>query len=571
MRQRARHACEAKIQRGHVMWEVPVGFVRPPDDRMEKIADRQVQHAVVGVFRKFRALGTARQTRLWYRDAQGPRPEGQPGTAGRAILWRLPSGHRINQMLTHPYYAGALVYGRTAAKTVGEDGRARHTTRQKKPREQWRGLLLEHHPGYISWEECGQNQQTWEANCRMAHAGAGGAAKRGPALLSGLLRCGRCGRTLQGAYSGTRGRVPRYVCTGGRVDRGSSSCLTLGGLRVDQAVAAAVLEALQPAGVQAALEAIEPVGAAHDTKRPAVTLALEKARDEAQRAQRQYDCVDPANRLVAGELERRWNAALERGTALEAPWATLKSQQITLSEEQRQGVLHVGQDLRAVWQHPAAPATLKKRLLRTGLYEMIIHTTQEPPEHILPRHWQGGGHPELRVARNAAGTHGRATTPDVLAVIRELSKVCQDLPLAATLNRLGYRTGTGKTWRAHSVACVRYQYRLPNYPKGKDWLTLRQAAAQLGGRKTVIVRLIAQGTWPASQVVPQAPWIIQRSDLALTTVHAAVQAVQAGRRRPRLRPKPSEVPVDSSHQGDDVKAALSLPDTPPPEPACRGE
>jgi excisionase family DNA binding protein len=118
---------------------------------------------------------------------------------------------------------------------------------------------------------------------------------------------------------------------------------------------------------------------------------------------------------------------------------------------------------------------------------------------------------------------------------------------------------------------VRYQYRLPNYPKGKDWLTLRQAAAQLGVSKTVIARLIAQGTLPASQVVPQAPWIIQRSDLALTTVHAAVQAVKARRRCPRLLPQPSEVPVDSSHKGDDVHAASSLPATPPPEPACRGE
>jgi excisionase family DNA binding protein len=570
MRQRARHAFEAKIQRGHVMWEVPVGFVRTPDHRIEQIADLQVQQAVVGVFRKFRELGTARQTMLWYRDEQVPLPEVQPGTAGRAILWHLPSGHRINQMLTNPYYAGALVYGRTAAKTVVKDGRARHTTRQKKPREQWRVLLLENHPGYISWEEFVQNQQILEANCRMAHEGAGGAAKRGPALLSGLLRCGRCGRKLQVAYSGTKGQVLRYVCPGGRVDRGSSSCLTLGGLRVEQAVVAAVLEALQPAGVQAALDAIEQVGAAHDTKRQAVTLALEKARYEAQRAQRQYDLVDPAHRLVAGELERRWNEALERVTELEAQVATLKNQQITLSEEQRQGLLHLGQDLRAVWQHPAAPATLKKRILRTVLYEIIINTTQEPPEHLLHLHWQGGVHTELRVARNTAGKHGRVTHPDVLAVIRELSKVCEDRTLAATLNRLGYRTGTGKPWRAHHVACVRYQYRLPNYPKGKDWLTLTQAAAQLGVSKTVVTRLLAQGTLPASQVVPQAPWILQRSDLDLPAVQAEVQTVRSGR-RPRLLPGPSEVPMDSSHEGGDVDAASLLMDTPTPEPACRGE
>jgi Recombinase zinc beta ribbon domain len=130
--------------------------------------------------------------------------------------------------------------------------------------------MLEQHPGYITWEVFLHNQQLLEANCAMPEEAAGGAAKRGPALLSGLLRCGRCGRKLQVVYSGTTGRVPRYVCRGGRVDRGSSSCLTVGGLRVDQAVTAAVLEALQPAGVQAAFTALDRVETAHDTQRQAL-------------------------------------------------------------------------------------------------------------------------------------------------------------------------------------------------------------------------------------------------------------------------------------------------------------
>lgn len=186
MRQRARDAVAAKIQRGHVMWEVPVGCVRTSDERIEQIADRQVQDAVAGGFGTCRALGSARQTLLWYRDAQLPLPEVQPGTAGREILGRLPSGHRMNQMLTNPCYAGALVSGRTEAKRVIEDGRARHRTRRKKPRERWRILLLDTHPGSISWEECGQNQQTLEANRHRAEDAAGGAARRGPAFLRGV-------------------------------------------------------------------------------------------------------------------------------------------------------------------------------------------------------------------------------------------------------------------------------------------------------------------------------------------------------------------------------------------------
>jgi hypothetical protein len=209
MRQRARAAFEQKIRRGHVMWEVPVGCVRTQDHRLEKIADRQVQQALDGVFKTFRELGSARQTMLWYRDAQLPFPEVPPGTAGHDIRWPLPTGHRIHQMLTNPCYAGALVYGRTEAKTVIDDGRARQSTRRTKPLEQWRIVLLEQHPGYLSGDIFLQNQQLLEANRAMSQAAAGGAAKRGVALLSGVLRCGRCGRTRQVVYRGTTGRVPR--------------------------------------------------------------------------------------------------------------------------------------------------------------------------------------------------------------------------------------------------------------------------------------------------------------------------------------------------------------------------
>src|SRR5262249_30172066 len=228
-----------------------------------------VQQALDGVFKKFRELGRARQTMLWYRAAQLPLPEVHPGTAGHDIRWQVPTGHRMHPMWTNPCSAGALVYGRTEAQTVIDDGRARQSTRRKKPLEQWRIVLLEQHSGSISWDMFLQNQQLLEANRAMSKGAAGGAAKRGVALLSGLLRCGRCGRKLQVVYSGTTGRVPRYVCRGGRGDRGSSSCLTVGGLRGDQAVTAAVLEALQPAGGQAAFLALDRVEMAHDTQRQA--------------------------------------------------------------------------------------------------------------------------------------------------------------------------------------------------------------------------------------------------------------------------------------------------------------
>ena len=192
---------------------------------------------------------------------------------------------------------------------------------------------------------------------------------------------------------------------------------------------------------------------------------------------------------------------------------------------------------------------------------MMINTTQEPPEHLLQLHWHGGGHTALRVARNTAGKHGRATAHDSIAVIRERSKVCRAVTIAATLTRLGSRTGTGKTWRAHRVACVRYQYRLPNVPQGPDWLTRKQAAQQLGVSATVIQWLMTQGTFPASQVVSQTPWIIQRTDFDRGAVQAEVPMVRTGRRPLRCRADQREASGQSALEAGDTHASASPAET----------
>jgi DNA invertase Pin-like site-specific DNA recombinase len=539
-RQRARLAFEQKAQRGHAMWEVPVGFVRTEDDRCEQIPDRQVQQAVAGVFRKFHELGTARQTTLWYRDQNIPLPQVQPGTSGRGITWALASLSRVRQMLKNPCYAGALVYGRTATKTAIVEGRSHHTGRTRKSQEQWRLLLLDNHVGYISWDDYQRIQKMLEANGAMREGQAGGAAKGGGALLSGLLRCGRCGRQMLVQYSGTTGRVPRYGCHGGRENRGSASCLSLGAWRVDQAVAEEVLVAMQPAGTQASLLALEQLAHGQHEKSAALTLALERARYEASRAQRQYEAVDPENRLVAGELEKRWNSALARVTELEQQLHTIGKQETVVTAEQKEQLLHLGQRLEEAWNHPAAPPELKKRILRTVLHEIVINHTEDNRAHLLVLHWQGGVHTELRVQRNRSGHHRRVTDINVIELVRELSKVCIDSTIAATLNRLGYRTGTGKTWRAHSVSSLRYTHRLPNYIKGREWLTVEQTAAALNVSETVIRRLIKQRILPANQVIESTPWIIARDDLELPRVQAEIQAVRQGRQLPKTSPDQGE-------------------------------
>ena len=257
----------------------------------------------------------------------------------------------------------------------------------------------------------------------------------------------------------------------------------------------------------------------------------------------------PESRLGAGELEHRWHEALERVKDAAAPLAALEQRPVPLREEQRQPFRRLGQALHTVWHPAAAPEGRKKRLLRTVLPERVIETTQEPPEPILPLPGPGGRPPALRVSRHTAGTQGRATEHDIIALLRARSKGCRDLTLAATRNRLGSRPGTGKTWRAPRGACVRDQSRLPNGPQETAWGPRHQAAQPCGGRATVSKRLRPHGTVPARPGGAQAPWIIHRTALARVAVQAAVPRVRTGHRpRSRLsdrRESPGQAALDA--------------------------
>jgi DNA invertase Pin-like site-specific DNA recombinase len=531
LRQRAREAFEQKVRRGFALWEVPVGFIRTEEGQIEKTPDRQVQQAVVSVFRKFQQLGSARQATIWFREERILVPKTKPGTAGQEVIWGLPSSGRIRQMLKNPCYAGAFAYGKTAARTRIEDGRARQSSRFRKPQKEWKVLLLGHHPGYISWEEYLENQQRLETNVAMYEGESSGAVKLGAALLSGLLRCGRCGRKLQVVYSGTSGRVPRYVCRGDRGDRESSRCLTVGSLRLDRAVAQSVLAAIQPAGIEAAVKLTECTQVEDDAKRKALELALERARYEEKRAHRQFDAVEPENRLVASELEARWNGALAQVAEAEARLAAAGDAAVPLTEGQKEELAALSEDLMGLWNHPDAPIQLKKRILRTVLTEIIINRDADSATHRLRLHWAGGVHTELRVERNKTGQHRHSADRSVIELVSELAKICQDKTIAAILNRLGYKTGQEKTWNASRVAGLRGYHKIAPFQKQDGWVTQEEAARELQVSDTVVKRLIRERVLPAKQVVKFAPWIIEKKDLLLPAVQQQVKAARRGGHR----------------------------------------
>jgi DNA invertase Pin-like site-specific DNA recombinase len=545
LRQRARQAFVQKVKRGCAMWEVPVGFVRTEDGQIEKSPDRQVQQAIEAVFSKFNQLGSARQTVIWFREEHILLPQAKPGSEGKQADWLLATISRVHQILRNPCYAGAFAYGRTGTKTSIIEGRAqRSPSRLYKALEQWEVLIREHHPGYISWEQYLKNRQVMAKNLAQRKGEAGGAAKKGPALLSGLMRCGCCGRRLQVLYSGSEGQVGRYVCNSDRVQRGSSACLSVGSLRTDGAVVAEVLAAVEPAGIEAALKASAQAQLEDHEKHRAVELALEKARYEARRAQRQFDAVEPENRLVAAELEARWNQALAKVSELEGRVQGLQVEAAqTISAEQRQRLAELGKDLKRLWEDPQAPIELKKRILRTVIEEIVVTSQEEPAEHRLQIHWAGGVHTELRVPRNPSGMHGRMADRSVIELVRELAKVCDDKAIAAVLNRLGYTTGQGNSWRLSRVTSFRHTHGIELCTAGCSSITLQAATQRLKISDTAVERLIRQGILPARQVVKYAPWVIEERALELPAVQAAVQAVQKGKRIPSALAEHPELPI----------------------------
>src|SRR5215467_11740226 len=314
-RQRSTEAILQKARRGELQIQIPVGFCWGPSGKLEKDPDQRVQQAIELVFRKMTELGSVRQVLRWFREENLLLLAFPHGLCESKMIWKLPGYASLHSMLINPIYAGAYAYGKTETRTKIVAGRARKSAGHRKPQSGWKVLIKDHHPSYLRWEEYERNRSMIAANTHM-HSGAEPKAGRGGrALLSGLLRCRCCGRMMQVVYPGT---VVRYVCKAARAQYGESTCISFGGLRVDAAVSHEVLEAVSGNALQAAVEAAEQVQQKRQDLRKAIELELEQARYEARLAARRYESVDPEQRLVAAELEARWNTALQKTKELES-------------------------------------------------------------------------------------------------------------------------------------------------------------------------------------------------------------------------------------------------------------
>jgi DNA invertase Pin-like site-specific DNA recombinase len=531
LRQRAQEAYRQKVLRGEVLTKVPIGFIRSHSNRIEMTPDREVQEAIRGVFRDFERFGTLRQVLLWYHQENITIPLASVGEGTQRTVWRLPNYQHLLRMLKNPTYAGAFAYGRTQCRSVVVEGRSRKSVGHRVAMENWQLLIKDHHLGYISWEQYLENQRILTSNRTKSHAVSCGAAKKGSALLTGLLRCARCGHKLHVAYRSREGQAPRYYCMTGNKEQGKPSCLCFAGFKVEQAVVEMVLEACQPMAIEASLQVLSAEGIEQDQKKRRLELALERVRYEAEHARRQYDAVDPCNRLVAAELEARWNATLIQVAEAEARLQAEQQSHTSLSEEERNRLFELGSNLNAVWNDASAPIELKKRIIRTLINEIVVDVNHSSATVEMQIHWAGGVHTELKVRKNRAGHNANTTDRDVVELVRELALVQPDSNIASTLNRLGYHCGSGKTWNETRVKHLRNYNKIPVFVRGGDrsWVTMEEAADILKTGVTVIRTMIRKQFLPARQVAKHAPWTIRREDLQRPEIHDYVKAARPGK------------------------------------------
>ena len=534
LRQRGLAARDSKARRGELRFALPPGFCWNEIGQIEMDPDERLADTIRLVFDKFREVGSARQVMLWLHDAGLQVPVVRRNTTICRIEWRPAAYHSVLQILRHPVYAGAYVFGRTTQRTSVVNGRPRKTTGHTKPPTEWNVLLRDHHPGYISWEQFEANQQLISENAHMKRRTDRKSARGGRALLSGLVRCGRCGRTMRVFYGSAAGHAHRYFCRGDDSHIGRWNCIGIGGIRVDRAVAAQIVEAVSGHAIEAAIRAVNQSASVDADIRRALCRELEEARFEASLAARRYESVDPTKRLVARELENRWNAALERVAAIEERIKQHDNAALPRPKIDEAALMALAHDLPAVWNAPGTDAKTKQRITHILISEVLIDLDGATNEAVATVHWVGGRHTELRIARVRCGRYPEGQQISPVEAVRKLGGQWPDREVAITMNRMRCKPAGGKSWTTVRVRELRERLGIAVFDPAAEraeTVSVDQAAKRLGICGGSVHKLIRDKVLPARQLAPSAPWQIPVAALTTDAVRQGIQAIID--RRPR--------------------------------------
>jgi DNA invertase Pin-like site-specific DNA recombinase len=506
-----------KAARGELRRGLPIGLVWGEEDGEVLLdPDERVRRALQTVFERFADLGSVRQVWMWMRGEgllvptrRFPRGE---------ITWVAPTYTRIHLTLTNPFYAGAYIYGKTKReRTVDASGRVQQRTRRV-GQDQWQVFLRDHHVGYVNWDTYEGNRARITQNTHPRPHEGGGAIREGSAVLQGLATCGKCGRRLRVAYLG-RNASPSYYCASTTLAGGRGlRCMSVGGRQIEQAVIKAFLAALTPAGIQAAVLAAEQLEANYEKALEPWRLAVERARYEAERAERRYKAVEPENRLVVRGLETEWETKLAAlGRAEEEVAGRERRRPHRLTPEERQALLSLGNDLELVWSAPTTTYKDRKELLRSLLSEVVLRIREDKTQAQITMRWQGGATNELEMRLAAKRQPTIKTAEDTVDLLKRLAVHYPDAQIAGILNRQGRLSARGERFTASIVGSLRNNrgiarhHPTENLPDG-ELVTVQGAAAELGLNTSTVHRWLNDGFIAGEQLTPGAPWRIRLND-----------------------------------------------------------
>lgn len=484
---RLQGAKRAAAERGELRFPLPVGFVYDDEGNTVIDPDGEVQAAVADVFAAFCTGGSAYQVVAIFKGRRFPlRAYG--GVWAGQLRWGRLTHSRVLGILANPAYAGTYVFGRYhSRRVVNPDGTVR-TKIAELPREKWPVVIHDHHTGYLRWEEYLANQARLAAN--LTNAGAR-PPREGHALCQGIIICGSCGRPMSTRYH--RNGHAGYECSASRADQmATSTCRSVTAATVDDAVAERLLDALSPEEVRLALAAADEVCDRRARRGRAAELALERARYEAERAERAFHACEPENRLVARSLEARWEARL---TALaDAEKALLETQAAAPPLPTRAELEAVTADLSRLWHAPTTAPRDRKRLLRILIADVTILPETNMAKCRIGIRWHTGATDELTVSRRQSVVEYRRTDSAAIELVQRLGLTHSNVELAARLNEAGYTTGVGRVFDCAAVANLRqYHHIAPARLLGDGEVTVAEAARRIGVSDNTVYEWIKNG------------------------------------------------------------------------------
>lgn len=525
-----------KARRGELIHSLPVGLIKTSDDKIEKRPDKRIESTIEQVFDKFSECQSVRQAFLWFVEEGIKVPTIRNRKGGAEIEWKIPVYGTIYNIITNPFYAGAYVYGRRERIKVVDEGEIKHSTKSLDMAD-WGIVIKEHHEGYISWAEYERNLAMISQNAKSV-SGSRGAVGKGAGLLSGLLRCRRCGRKLQVASGGKNGSIPSYTCSSARLRQGGTQCISFGGQRVDDAVSNEVLRVIDPLAINASFTALDTFNKSIDERKSLLALEFTSAEYESDRMFRQYNKADPENRLVVDKLEEKWEESLKKVDLIKLNLTDLEMEVRPISAQTREMIFALADDLPALWNEPTTSQETKKRIVRILIEEIVCDVNDE--EHIidLHLHWVGGVHSHIQTRKNRTGQHRKSTPEPIIDLVRKLAKHLSDERIAPLLNRNKMKTGKGNKWTRSRVCSLRNSHQIPLYDGNnvKGVINLSQAAEQLDICAVSVRKLVAEGVIEAEQIISGAPFFIPQAQLSAEKVLYAVKGIKKGSNRKKNCP-----------------------------------